>query len=170
MSSPFFTSSRIIDHQLPERFRTIGSVEQHRCIVSNEMRQPTHYQGIALQGPEYAIVAPDMQVIDNRVRHLFIDMTSKHSVSRPLYEYLRTLLTGQGGEPGNVYCYTFERTASYNSGDQRLYTVLTVYPLCIVQLGDGTYFIERKPVLQTDEAYMIFDRYSSHPHTAPMPY
>jgi hypothetical protein len=170
MSTQHSASSLTTRQPLPERYRIIGAIESHRFIVEHEIKQLTHYQGVALQGPECAVVAPDVGEIDHCVHTLFIDITSNTFISRCLYEYLRTLLTGQAKEAGQVYCYTLERAVSYTGSYQHTCTVLTVYPLHIVQMGDGTYIEERKPRPQTDEAYMIFDLYSAHPYAATVLY
>ena len=171
MTAHASVSPSVSRHTLPDRLRLIGATESHRFIVANETTQLTHYQGVALHEPKNAVVTPDIQHIDPRVHSLFIDITHTTTISRPLYEYLRILLTGTeedatSSQKNKVYCYTRERTVSYTGRSQSTFTVITVYPLQIVQVGDGTYIKERRPVSQTDEAFMIFDLYSAHPQTA----
>jgi hypothetical protein len=143
----------------------IGPVESHRFLVDPSMKELSYYTGVPLQGPQYAVGSYDAaEEIEDSVCHLFVDITSSTTVSRQVYDSLQKLLHKQ--ELGHASLFTFQRTVSYSRGAMYNHRVLTVYPLKIVSLGEGTYIVERTPDLQTDQAYAIFDVYSASPSTA----
>ncbi|MBV9688852.1 MAG: hypothetical protein JO202_03975 [Ktedonobacteraceae bacterium] len=150
---------------MPWSSLSIGAVESHRFLVELSMKQLSHYNGVPLEGPQYAVVSHDTHTeVESTVRHLFVDITSSTTLSRQVYDALSKLLQQQ--EPGQAFLFTFQRTVSYSHGATYSYRVLTVYPLTTVGHGEGTYIVERTPDLQTDQAYAIFDVYSASPSTA----
>ena len=144
---------------------SIGAVELHRFLVDLEMKELSCYNGVPLEGPQYAVVSHDTHTaLESTVRHLFVDITRSTTVSRQVYDALYTLLNGQ--ERGQAFLFNFQPTVSYSGAVAHNHRVLTVYPLQIVSHGEGTYLRERTPDAQTEQAYAIFEVYSANPTTA----
>jgi len=144
---------------------SIGAVESHRFLVEPSMKELSRYNGVLLEGPQYAVVRHDAHTaLESTVRHLFVDITRSTTVSQQVYDALHKLLTEQ--EHGHASLFTFEATVSYSGAVASSHRVLTVYPLQIVSHGEGTYIRERTPDLQTEQAYAIFEVYSANPCTA----
>ncbi|MBV8821624.1 MAG: hypothetical protein JO123_02410 [Ktedonobacteraceae bacterium] len=144
---------------------SIGAVELHRFLVDLEMKELSCYNGVSLEGPQYAMVSHDAPTEpESTVRHLFVDITHSTTVSRQVYDSLYTLLTEQ--ERGQAFLFTFQPTVSYSGAVAHNHRILTVYPLQIVSHGEGTYIRERTPDAQTEQAYAIFEVYSANPCTA----
>jgi signal recognition particle receptor subunit beta len=132
----------------------IGAVESHRFLVDLSMKELSCYNGVPLQGPQYAVVSHDAHTeLESTVRHLFVNITSSTTVSRQVYASLQKLLHKQ--DLGHASLFTFQRTVSYSRGAMSNHRVLTVYPLKIVSQGEGTSIVERTPALQTDQTYAI---------------
>ena len=144
---------------------SLGAVESHRFLVDPHMKQFSCYNGVPLEGPQYAVVSHDTHTeISSTVRHLFVDITTSTTVSRQVYDALSKLLQQQ--KRGQAFLFNSQPTVSYLGGTAYNHRVLTVYPLTMVSHGQGTYIVERTPDPQTEQAYAIFGVYSANPSTA----
>ncbi|MBV8694401.1 MAG: hypothetical protein JO183_02825, partial [Ktedonobacteraceae bacterium] len=66
---------------------SIGAVELHRFLVDLEMNELSCYNGVPLEGPQYAVVSHDAHTdIASTVRHLFVDITRSTTVSQQVYD------------------------------------------------------------------------------------
>ncbi|MBV9691899.1 MAG: hypothetical protein JO202_19560 [Ktedonobacteraceae bacterium] len=143
----------------------IGAVKSNRFLVDLNMNELSCYDGVPLQGPQYAVLSHDAHTeIESTVRHLFVDITSSPTVSRQVYDSLSKLLTEQ--ERGHAFLFRFQSRVRCSRAAVSSYRVLTVYPLKMLSHGEGTYIRVRTPDPQTEQAYATFEVYSVNLGTA----